>query len=96
MALNGQLQKVVDAWPLLLAVTGIMTVLLTVFAANFIGEVVKEDISTVPKIIQMDNAITANHVLAKAVKDDTEDIKASQVRLEAKVDRLIEIMLTED
>jgi len=94
--MNKQLQKVVEAWPVLAAVVLIMVALLSTFAQNFIGDVVKEDISTVPKIISMDNAIRDNQVLAQAVKDDTEDIKASQIRMDAKLDRLIEIMLTED
>ena len=96
MALNGQLKKVVDAWPILAAVGLLMVALLTAFAEGYIGDVVKQDISTVPKIIAMDAAIRDNQVLAQAVKDDTEDIISDIDKLDAKLDRLIEIMLTED
>lgn len=96
MALNEQLKKVVDAWPILAAVGLLMIALLTAFAEGYIGDVVKQDISTVPKIIAMDTAIRDNHVLAKAVKDDTEGIKNQIDKLDRKLDRLIEIMLTDD
>ncbi len=96
MTINGQLKKVIDAWPVLAAVGLLMVGLLTVYAKGFVGDVVKDDITTLPKIIAMDNAITANQVLAQAVKDDTEDIIADINKLDAKLDRLIEIMLTED
>ena len=93
---NGHLKKVIEAWPILAAVTGIMVVLLTAFAEGYIGDVVKQDIATIPKVIEMDKAIQENHVLAEAVKGDTEDIKDQIAALDAKLDRLIEIMLTDD
>lgn len=96
MTMNKQLQQVVDAWPVLSAVTVIVFILLAGFAKTFIVDVVKADISTVPKIISMDTAIMANQVTALAVKEDTEDIKKQISALDAKLTRLIEIMLTED
>lgn len=73
-----------------------MVLLLSAFAETFIGDVVKADIATLPKIIKMDSRIQKNYVLAKAVKEDTEDIIEDINKLDAKLDRLIEIMLTED
>ena len=93
---NGHLKKVIEAWPILAAVTGIMVVLLTAFAEGYIGDVVKQDIATIPKVIEMDKAIQANSVIALSVKDDTEDIKRQIELLDAKLDRLIEIMLTDE
>lgn len=93
---NGHLKKVIEAWPILAAVTGIMAVLLTAFAETYIGDVLKTDITTIPKVIEMDKAIQANSVSAHAVKEDTEDIKAQIAALDTKLDRLIEIMLTDD
>ena len=93
---NGHLKKVIEAWPVLTAVTLIMTGLLTAFAEGYIGDVMEHDIAKTDKIIEMDDKIQANTVVAHSVKGDTEDIKEAQVRLEAKLDRLIEIMLTDD
>ena len=93
---NGQLKKVIEAWPILAAVTLIMTALLTAFAEGYIGDVLRDDITTMPKVISMDAKIQANSVVALAVKEDTEEIKAQIEKLDAKLDRLIEIMLTDE
>ena len=93
---NGIIKKVVEAWPVLAAAGLLMVALLTAFATTYIEDVVKEDIDTMPKIIAMDKLIQANSVTALAVKGDTEDIKAQITALDAKLDRLIEIMLTDD
>jgi uncharacterized membrane protein len=94
--MNKQLEQVVGAWPVIAVIGVMMLALLTAFAEGYIGDVMETDISKTDKIIAMDRSIDANRALVESVNGDIEDIKASQVRLEGKLDRLIEIMLTED
>jgi ubiquinone biosynthesis protein UbiJ len=94
MALNGQLKKVVDAWPVLAAVGLLMAALLTVYAKGFVGEVAESGLGKTQTIIDMNKEIAANTDDIENHDDDVARIEKKIGDLEAKIDRLIEIMLT--
>jgi len=101
---NRQVKQVMDAWPLLLAVVGIMTALLTAYAQIFVSDIVDTklaaipavNISVDPKIASMDLAIAANTLTIASLGTGQQEIKTAINDLEKKLDRTIEIMLTED
>jgi len=90
-----QLQQIIDAWPVLAAVGLLMVALLTAYANQFIGDVVRDDLATTPKIIAMDASIAENKSDIEDHDDDVTRLANKIDSLEGKIDRLIEIMLTE-
>jgi len=90
-----QLQQIIDAWPVLAAVGLLMVALLTAYANQFVGDVVKHDLGTTPVIIAIDRKIAANTENIEDHDDDVEELKDEIRLLGVKIDRLIEIMLTE-
>lgn len=93
--MNKQLKQIVDAWPVLAAVGLLMIALLTAYANQFIGDVVKQDLATTPVIIEIDRKIAANTENIDDHDDDVDEIKQEIRALGVKIDRLVEIMLTE-
>ena len=89
------LQQVIDSWPILVMAGVIMVALLTVYAKGFVGDVVEHDLATTPVIIAIDAKIAANTENIEDHDDDVERLANKIDSLEAKIDRLIEIMLTE-
>lgn len=90
-----KLQQIIDAWPVLAAVGVLMVALLTAYAKGFVGDVVEEDLGTVQVIIDMNKEITANTENIEDHDDDVDELKDEIRALGVKIDRLIEIMLTE-
>jgi len=92
---NKQLKQIIDAWPVLAAVGLLMIALLTAYANQFIGDVVKQDLATTPVIIEIDRKIAANTENIDDHDDDVDELKQEIRALGVKIDRLVEIMLTE-
>ena len=90
-----RLKQVTDAWPVLVVAGGMMVALLTVYAKGFVGDVVEEDLGKVQVIIDMNKEITANTENIEDHDDDVDELKDEIRALGVKIDRLIEIMLTE-
>jgi len=90
-----QLQQIIDAWPVLAAVGLLMVALLTAYAKGFVGDVVRDDLATTPVIISIDRKIAANTENIEDHDDDVDELKQEIRALGVKIDRLIEIMLTE-
>jgi len=90
-----QLQQVIDAWPVLAVVGVMMVALLTAYAKGFVVDVVEDDLATTPVIIDMNKEIAANTENIDDHDDDVERLANKIDSLEGKIDRLIEIMLTE-
>ena len=90
-----KLKQVTDAWPVLVVAGGMMVALLTVYAKGFVGDVVEEDLGKVQVIINMKSDIAANIENIEDHDDDFERLIKKIDSLETKIDRLIEIMLTE-
>ena len=91
--MNKQLQQVIDAWPVLAAV-GVLV--LIPYLKGLMGDVITEDVATTPKIIQMDTAIAKNTSDNEDHDDDVARIERKIDDLGRKVDRLVEIMLSQD
>jgi len=90
-----QLQQIIDAWPVLAVVGVMMVALLTAYAKGFVGDVVEDDLATTPVIIEIDKKIAANTENIDDHDDDVTRLANKIDSLETKIDRLIEIMLTE-
>jgi len=90
-----RLKQVTDAWPVLAVAGAMMVALLTVYAKGFVGDVVEEDLGKVQVIIDMNTKITANTENVEDHDDDVEELKEEIRALGVKIDRLVEIMLTE-
>jgi len=97
---NGQLKKVLDAWPIFVVIGG----LLLGYSELWIDAKIDRKLALLPavnvsrdqKVIDMDKAIAANAMLGTTLKEGQAEIKAAIIALDAKLDRTIEIMLTED
>jgi len=90
-----KLKQVTDAWPVLAVAGTMMVALLTVYAKGFVGDVVEDDLATTPIIIEIDKKIAANTENIDDHDDDVTRLANKIDSLETKIDRLIEIMLTE-
>jgi len=90
---NKQLQQVIDAWPVL-TVVGVLVLL--PYLKGVVGQVMTDDVARTPKIIQMDTAIAKNTSDIEDHDDDVARIERKIDDLGRKVDRLVEIMLSQD
>jgi len=91
--MKDQLQKLRDNWMILSAIA---VIVLIPYIKDLIGDVVTEDISTTPTIIQMNTAIASNTAAAKTLEKTADRFEKKVDDLEDKIDRLVEIMLIED
>ena len=90
-----RLKQVTDAWPVLAVAGAMMVALLVGYAKGFVGDVVEEDLGKTQVIIDINKVIAANTENIEDHDDDVEELKDEIRALGVKIDRLIEIMLTE-
>ena len=90
-----RLKQVTDAWPVLAVAGAMMVALLVGYAKGFVGDVVEEDLGQTQVIIDINTVIAANTENIEDHDDDVDELKDEIRALGVKIDRLIEIMLTE-
>lgn len=90
-----KIKQIIDAWPVLAAVGLLMVALLTAYAKGFVGDVVKQDLATTPIIIEIDRKIAANTENIDDHDEDVDELKGEIRALGVKIDRLVEIMLSQ-
>jgi len=98
--MNGKIKQVIDAWPIFVVVGGLLLGYSELWIDrkidNKLALLPAVNVAVDPKIIAMDSEIQANEMTVANLKTGQDEIKAAIVALDLKLDRTIEIMLTED